>query len=244
MLLLWLQCQQMVHVGSWHLFSWRRISRMTDLRKLFILLQEFNPQSLSNVLWAFASLKHHPGNALLDASAAHAVRCVDQFTPQVCLHNGDCFLLFLINNMSVALHSNRTSSRVVICCHKSCCICDLMTLEACQRHLQLRIVACTSICLGQSEIVPNERLGVQALTLTMIAYATFAHSPPESLLTAVSEHAVVSLSKFEQQAIANLIWALALLHALSPQMWNQLLEAFSSVDDLQGNPDAVIVSAL
>ncbi len=77
----------------------------------------------------------------------------------------------------------------------------------------------------------------------MIAYATFAHSPPESLLTAVSEHAVVSLSKFEQQAIANLIWALALLHALSPQMWNQLLEAFSSVDDLQGNPDAVTVSA-
>lgn len=47
-------------------------------------LQEFNPQSLSNVLWAFASLKHHPGNALLDGSAAHAVRCVDQFTPQVC----------------------------------------------------------------------------------------------------------------------------------------------------------------
>lgn len=68
----------------------------------------------------------------------------------------------------------------------------------------------------------------------MIAYATFAHSPPESLLTAVSEHAVLSLSKFEQQAIANLIWALALLHALTPSMWNQLLEAFSSVDDQQG----------
>ena len=46
-------------------------------------VQEFNPQSLSNVLWAFASLKHHPGEALLDASATHAVRCVDQFTPQV-----------------------------------------------------------------------------------------------------------------------------------------------------------------
>lgn len=46
-------------------------------------MQEFNPQSLSNVLWAFASLKHHPGNALLEGSAAHAVRCVDQFTPQV-----------------------------------------------------------------------------------------------------------------------------------------------------------------
>ena len=75
---------------------------------------------------------------------------------------------------------------------------------------------------------------LQALTLTMIAYATFAHSPPESLLTAVSEHALLSLSKFEQQAIANLIWALALLHALTPNMWNQLLEAFSNVDDQQG----------
>lgn len=68
----------------------------------------------------------------------------------------------------------------------------------------------------------------------MIAYATFAHSPPESLLTAVSEHALLSLNKFEQQAIANLIWALALLHALTPNMWNQLLEAFSNVDDQQG----------
>ena len=77
-------------------------------------------------------------------------------------------------------------------------------------------------------------LFLQALTLTMIAYATFAHSPPESLLTAVSEHALLSLSKFEQQAIANLIWALALLHALTPNMWNQLLEAFSNVDDQQG----------
>ena len=75
---------------------------------------------------------------------------------------------------------------------------------------------------------------LQALTMTMIAYATFAHSPPESLLTAVSEHALLSLSKFEQQAIANLIWALALLHALTPNMWNQLLEAFSNVDDQQG----------
>lgn len=68
----------------------------------------------------------------------------------------------------------------------------------------------------------------------MIAYATFSHTPPESLLTAVSEHALLSLSKFEQQAIANLIWALALLHALTPNMWNQLLEAFSNVDDQQG----------
>lgn len=57
---------------------------------LLLLVQEFNPQSLSNVLWAFASLKHHPGNALLDGSAAHAVRCVDQFTPQVMLAFGFC----------------------------------------------------------------------------------------------------------------------------------------------------------
>ena len=76
----------------------------------------------------------------------------------------------------------------------------------------------------------------------MIAYATFAHSPPESLLAAVSEHALLSLSKFEQQAIANLIWALALLHALTPEMWNQLLDAFSSVDDQQSN--ARLCSAL
>jgi len=93
-------------------------------KKALYLLQEFNPQSLSNVLWAFASLKHHPGNALLDASAAHAVRCVDQFTPQVCLHNGDCFII-LISNMSVALHTNCPSACVAFFCHKSCCICDL-----------------------------------------------------------------------------------------------------------------------
>lgn len=87
--------------------------------------------------------------------------------------------------------------------------------------------------LDQPTLLQRDVL-LQALTLTMIAYATFAHSPPESLLTAVSEHALLSLNKFEQQAIANLIWALALLHALTPNMWNQLLEAFSNVDDQQG----------
>lgn len=59
-------------------------SAVLMLEQAILSVQEFNPQSLSNVLWAFASLKHHPGNALLDGSAAHAVRCVDQFTPQVC----------------------------------------------------------------------------------------------------------------------------------------------------------------
>lgn len=135
------------------------------MRKLFFLLQEFNPQSLSNVLWAFASLKHHPGNALLDASAAHAVRCVDQFTPQVCLHIADCVIMSVINTMSVALHSDRSSSRVALCCHKCCCTCDLMGLEACKRNLHLRIVAYTFICLGQSEIVAESMAGCAGIDI-------------------------------------------------------------------------------
>lgn len=76
----------------------------------------------------------------------------------------------------------------------------------------------------------------------MIAYATFAHPPEAALLTAVSEHALLSLPKFEQQAIANLIWALALLHALTPDLWNQLLAAFSNVDDQQGKQQRCVLS--
>ena len=46
-------------------------------------VQEFDALALSNCLWAFAQLRHHPGDALLEAAALHICCCIDAFPPQV-----------------------------------------------------------------------------------------------------------------------------------------------------------------
>lgn len=40
------------------------------------------PQDISNATWAFATLRHHPGNTLMDAAAATAARTMPHFKPQ------------------------------------------------------------------------------------------------------------------------------------------------------------------
>jgi hypothetical protein len=59
----------------------------------------------------------------------------------------------------------------------------------------------------------------------MIAYATFAHHDA-ALVQAVSAKVLNMPGVFDPQAIANTMWALALLDDLSPPVWNCLLVAF------------------
>jgi len=66
---------------------------------------------------------------------------------------------------------------------------------------------------------------LQAVSLTMIAYATFAHHDA-ALVQAVSAKVLHMPGVFDSQAIANTLWALALLDDLSPPVWNCLLVAF------------------
>ncbi len=66
---------------------------------------------------------------------------------------------------------------------------------------------------------------LQAVSLTMIAYATFAHHDA-ALVQAVSAKVLHMPGVFDPQAIANTLWALALLDDLSPPVWNSLLVAF------------------
>jgi len=66
---------------------------------------------------------------------------------------------------------------------------------------------------------------LQAVSLTMIAYATFAHHDA-ALVQAVSAKVLHMPGVFDPQAIANTLWALALLDDLSPPVWNCLLVTF------------------
>lgn len=61
--------------------------------------------------------------------------------------------------------------------------------------------------------------------MTIIAYATFDHHDVD-LLQAVSAEVLHMPSAFDPQAIANTLWALALLEDLSPPVWNCLLVTF------------------
>lgn len=123
------------------------VAQCDQFLKEHLHLQEFNPQSLSNVLWAFASLKHHPGDALLDASANHAVRCVDQFTPQVCpciLHVSVCICSTWL------LVDNHVADRVKPICLHAPSIHDCNKLGSVCSAAQL---ICGSLHLTNSELM-------------------------------------------------------------------------------------------
>ena len=66
---------------------------------------------------------------------------------------------------------------------------------------------------------------LQAISMTMIAYATFDHHDVD-LIQAVSAKVLQMPSAFDPQAVANTLWALALLENLSPPVWNCLLVTF------------------
>lgn len=116
------------------------VAQCDQFLKGHLHLQEFNPQSLSNVLWAFASLKHHPGDALLDASANHAVRCVDQFTPQVCLCISNvsactCFIWLFDDHITYLVKSTRLHAPSPRDCNKHGSLCSAPQLTCTISHL-------------------------------------------------------------------------------------------------------------
>ena len=46
-------------------------------------MDSFAPQNISNLLWSFATLRHHPGTALLHAAAHAALQLMPCMNPQV-----------------------------------------------------------------------------------------------------------------------------------------------------------------
>lgn len=69
--------------------------------------------------------------------------------------------------------------------------------------------------------------------MTLIAYATFGHHDGD-LIEAISSKALHMPSAFDPQAIANTLWALALLDDLAPPVWNCLLVACVQAEHLHG----------
>ena len=71
--------------------------------------------------------------------------------------------------------------------------------------------------------------------MLMTAYATFAHHDA-ALVQAVSGKALQMPAAFDPQAIANMLWALALLDDLSPSVWNCLLVALVQAESFNSKP--------
>ena len=49
-----------------------------------LLVQNNNPQAMSNALWAYATLRYDPGSALMGAATQLLLTKLDVFNPQVC----------------------------------------------------------------------------------------------------------------------------------------------------------------
>ena len=72
---------------------------------------------------------------------------------------------------------------------------------------------------------------LQALALCLLGFATLDHNPGAEVLEAIQQKVVASAQHFDTQAIANCLWALALLRALPASTWNALLSAFCKTVD-------------
>lgn len=75
----------------------------------------------------------------------------------------------------------------------------------------------------------------QAISVTMVAYATFDRHDA-ALIQAVSAKVLHLPSAFDPQAVANTLWALALLEDLSPLVWNCLLVSFVQAERFNSKP--------
>lgn len=76
---------------------------------------------------------------------------------------------------------------------------------------------------------------MQAISLALVAYATFAHQDA-SLELAVSTKALQMPGAFDPPAVANTLWALALLDDLSPSVWDSLVMALTRAHSLPSKP--------
>ena len=48
----------------------------------YVLIGSFQPQSVANMIWAYATLAHHPPAAFLDVLCRHALQQLASFSPQ------------------------------------------------------------------------------------------------------------------------------------------------------------------
>lgn len=81
---------------------------------------------------------------------------------------------------------------------------------------------------------------LQAISMTMIAYATFdCHDA--ALIQAVSAKVLHMPNAFDPQAIANTLWALALLDDLPPPVWNCLLVSFVQAEQFNSKTTVLCI---
>ena len=84
-------------------------------------------------------------------------------------------------------------------------------------------------------LVCKQKLPLQAVAIGLLAFATLAYTPSEAWLTKCVNHALGISDDFDAQAVANTVWALALMGHLPTKLWVELLGPFQKAcNDLKG----------
>lgn len=68
----------------------------------------------------------------------------------------------------------------------------------------------------------------QALAIALLAFATLAYAPPDDWLAACVDHGMSIVDDFDAQAVANAVWALALMDHLPACFWSALMKPFEA----------------
>jgi hypothetical protein len=176
-------------------------------------LADFDPQGLSNTVWAYATAGH-ASPTLFDAVAAQAIPRVHQFNPQELANTAWAF--------ATAGHAAPPLFDAIA---------GVATPSAAQFNaMELASLAWGFATAGHASRCPAlfdaiaaaaaPKLGsfdTQGLSILAWAYATASHPAP-ALLDAIAEQAVPLVGRFTAQGLANTAWAYATAHHPAPAL--------------------------
>jgi len=195
--------------------------------------------AISNTLWAFASLNHHPGPMLLKVLQRELVHKLRQFTPQ-----GIENVLWAFATLG---HHPGQSQRLANCSTVICTSTPAIQFAFCQNpHPCNASKASSAVYLLLKSVLPAvhisrrrplssttrtttpagdevlaaaashvhsilHQFNQQNLALTLWAFAKLAWCPPTDLLSDAASLAVASLHTSNSQNLSNTLWAFATL---------------------------------
>ena len=188
-------------------------------RELVHKLRQFTPQGIENVLWAFATLGHHPGPAQDSNSCVWVLgtfRVMYLRLATVCLQSEELLVHFhslisvLLLSMSVLPSA---MLRLYICDQSTTFSFAAANVQSCVLLTSIMHAAGDEVLAAAASHVHSilHQFNQQNLALTLWAFAKLAWCPPTDLLSDAASLAVASLHTSNSQNLSNTLWAFATL---------------------------------
>ncbi|XRB04278.1 RAP domain-containing protein [Pycnococcus provasolii] len=172
------------------------------------VVDDFNPQTLANTVWAWATMRHQPSSNTLAALERRMLACVDDFDPQD-----------VTNTLwAWATMGHQPSDKVLDALERRMLACvddfnpqalaNTVWAWATMRHQPPAEVL---IALERRMLACVDDFNPQDVANTLWAWATMRHQPSADALIALERRMLACVDDFKPQNLTNTLWAIAML---------------------------------